>query len=433
MSASTESVNSRTTIDVGREKYTRVFLALLAYKVIYLIAIAAALLIHPESIHENMFHSDRVVATPDEHLTFGCHFASWDAEHYLYIAAHGYEAGASRCAYYPLFPLMIRYFSMITGVSQLISGMILANVFSLAGWCLFFIIVCRRLGESTGKLALVLLVTFPGALFFQFVYSESLFFLLLMLLVLGLEKDRFGLTFLAAFLLPLTRAVGIFCIFPLFWHVMTNSLPSLWERLNGQIRWSRGNNGVGELAQARQHMKAVTLRNHFIFAWLLLAPICGCTGYLMLMQKWTGNAFESVEAQKQIGFQSFANIFNVSGFLTTFYSAPNYGDAGSSFCRTSFIDRVFFVLLLYSIPTIWRLEKSWLLWALFLGVVPAMSGMYISYTRFASVVFPLFVALAVYFNRPGRLFRCLRWIVVATLGILQIILTWRFVNYRWAG
>jgi len=166
-------------------KLTWLFLALLA--------ISAAILTWPKNAHTDMYHSDRQVSTPDGYLTFDCHFASWDAEHYLFIAAHGYEAGAGRCAFYPLFPLTIQYFAMITGGSQLVAGMILANVFSLAGWFIFFTIVCRRFGEFTARLAVILLIAFPGSLFFQFIYTESLFFLLLMLLLLGLQETAFGL------------------------------------------------------------------------------------------------------------------------------------------------------------------------------------------------------------------------------------------------
>jgi hypothetical protein len=82
---------------------------------------------------------------------------------------------------------------------------------------------------------------------------------------------------------------------------------------------------------------------------------------------------------------------------------------------------------------IWRLDKAWFLWAVLLGVVPALGGAFVSYTRFASVVFPLFVAMAAFLNKPGQVFRCLFWIIMCSFGVLQVILTWRFVNYRWAG
>jgi hypothetical protein len=408
-------------------KLSLVFLALLAYKLIYLLAISAAISMWPEKVHQNIFHSANQVSTPDGYLTFDCHFASWDAEHYLFIAAHGYETGDGRCAFYPLFPLAIRYCSITTGGSQLLAGMILANLFSLVGWLIFFTMVHRRFGDSTARIALILLVAFPGSLFFQFVYTESLFFLLLMLLLLGLQEDRCWLSLASAFLLPLARAVGLFCVFPLLWDLMTNSPLAWWLKLKTKIPCDKMNVGAAETAWAEEGtVPSRQLRRRG--GWLLLAPLLGWVVYLMLMKESTGNAFEGFEAQKQFGMQSIGNIFKLSQFLfklvtpSTFYAV-----------RGSIVDRCSFILLICSLPVIWRLDKSWFLWSVFLGVVPAMSGMFVSYTRFASVVFPLFVAMAVFLNKPGLLFRCFRVITVATFAIVQIILLWRFVNFRWAG
>jgi hypothetical protein len=403
----------------------RVFWVLLAYKVLYLLAISLALLIHPEDSSAKMFRPAHQAITPEGYLTFDSHFASWDAEHYLFIAAHGYEAGAGRCAFYPLFPLAIRSFSL-AGVSPLLAGMILANVFSLVGWFIFFNIVCQMAGESTAKIATILLLAFPGSLFFQFVYTESLFFLLLMLLLLGLRENWLWMAFTAAFLLPLTRAVGLFCIFPILWHVMTTWWPTRKKKIPLAERLVAASEQTEAVPDRHEDPTHKTNRGK---AWLLLlAPVCGWALYLLLMKKWTGNAFEGFEAQKQFGVQSIANLFNVPHFISTLLTPTHFHEfAGSA------LDRCWFILLIYSLPIIWWVDKSWLLWALFLGIVPAMSGMFVSYTRFASVVFPLFVAMAVFLNKPGRLFKGLRFVAVATFAALQIILVWRFVNYRWAG
>lgn len=51
-------------------------------------------------------------------------------------------------------------------------------------------LVARRWGEPAALWALVFLVAFPGALFFQFLYSESLFLLLLLGLWWALKERR---------------------------------------------------------------------------------------------------------------------------------------------------------------------------------------------------------------------------------------------------
>jgi hypothetical protein len=426
MSVSTEISNVGLTSETSPVKLSLVFLALLAYKIVYLLAISSAISIWPEDAHAEMFHSDNQVSTPDGHLTFDCHFASWDAEHYLDIASDGYAAGSSRCAFYPLFPMMIRYFSVVSGGSQLLAGMVLANAFSIAGWLLFFVLVRRRFRESVAMLSVLLLVAFPGSLFFQFVYTESLFFLLLLLLLLGLEQERFWLAMMAAFLLPLTRAVGLFCVFPLLWHALTNLRSDRWMKLREKIPWLTKNLvAPGAGSAGRTPSRGQSARR---CGWLLLTPVCGWGAYLALMKLSTGNAFEGFAAQEQFGMESIGNLLKLPHFVYALLTPSSLSST-----RGSLVDRISFMLLLYCFPLIWRLDKGWFLWSLFLGIVPAMSGMFVSYTRFAAVVFPLFVAMAVFLDRPGLHFRCLRLATVAAFVAVQVILVWRFVNFRWAG
>jgi hypothetical protein len=66
-----------------------------------------------------------------------------------------------------------------------------------------------------------------------------------------------------------------------------------------------------------------------------------------------------------------------------------------------------------------------------LGVVPAMSGTFTSFTRFESMAFPIFIALGVVLSRPG--WRFVRWSLIAVFVVLHLVLVWRFLNFRWAG
>src|SRR5438552_3074900 len=110
---------------------------------------------------------------------------------------------------------------MIQAASEkTLAGTVLANVFSLAAWIMFYQVVAGRFGKTVALWALVLLVVFPGSLFFQFIYSEPLFFLLVMALWLGLERERYDWACTAACLLPLSRPVGIFCVLPIAWHLL---------------------------------------------------------------------------------------------------------------------------------------------------------------------------------------------------------------------
>jgi hypothetical protein len=71
------------------------------------------------------------------------------------------------------------------------------------------------------------------------------------------------------------------------------------------------------------------------------------------------------------------------------------------------------------------------MWAWVLGVMPAMSGTFTSFTRFASCAFPMFIALGVVLGKPE--WRWIRYAVLAVFALLHAVLVRRFVNFRWAG
>jgi hypothetical protein len=149
--------------------------------------------------------------------------------------------------------------------------MALANLFSLIGWVLFYEVARRRFGPETALWATVFLVLFPGALFYQFVYTEGLFFLLVMLVWMGLERERYGWVCVGAFLLPLTRAIGLFCLLPIAWHLVTRR-PLGWMARFGTARWS------SPLQTGPTRNTAEATVSNLPHYGLLLAPLAGSRG-----------------------------------------------------------------------------------------------------------------------------------------------------------
>ena len=158
----------------------------------------------------------------------------------------------------------------------------------------------------------------------------------------------------------------------------------------------------------------------------MVLPLLGWAAYLALMGTWTGNPFEGFVAQRQWGVHAIGNLWNVPKFILGFFTPTEWHTF-----RGSLLDRCVFVLLLYCLPLLWRLDKGLLVWAYSLGVLPAMSGTFTSFTRFASCAFPMFIALGVFLGRPER--RFLSRATVVIFATLHAVLLWRFVNFRWAG
>ncbi len=357
------------------KEWQKVLLWLAVVKGGYFALLVGALWLWPDfdesrstAIREGWFPATEARWLEWQQAGFARHFTTWDAAHYLVLSEAGYFKGLKACAFYPLWPLAIRLLSDGTGVSRLIGGMVLANLFSLAGWTLFWSIAGKRFGEAVATWALVFLVVFPGSLFYQFVYTEPLFFLLAMLLWFGLESKRYGLAWVAAFLLPLSRAVGVFVLLPILWHGLMHCQ---WGVLRRK-RWLSE-----ERTREKDQMSVgVAKLPGAGLAVLIAAPFLGWATYFGLMRVWTGNAYEGFEAQAYWRAHSIGNLWDLPRFFFGFFEPTSLHEF-----RGSVLDRCGFLMMAFCLPLLWRLGKDLIVWSCVLGIVPAMSGTFISFCQ----------------------------------------------------
>ncbi|XP_060640481.2 GPI mannosyltransferase 2 [Anolis sagrei] len=124
----------------------------------------------------------------------------WDAEHFLFIAEHGYIY-EHNCAFFPLFPLILRVaaetalwpFSGFLCLRSrlLLSAALLNSLFSVvASWVLYelscLVLRCRR----RAFLSAVLFCLTPANVFMAAAYSESMFALLVFTAMWQLEEGQ---------------------------------------------------------------------------------------------------------------------------------------------------------------------------------------------------------------------------------------------------
>ena len=156
-------------------------------------------------------------------------WGNFDGVHYLYIAKVGYEYGLTQ-AFFPLYPLMIRYLNFITH-NSLWSGLLISSL-SLVGFIYFFI----KLGlldysKKTVSWASLFLLIFPTSFFFFALYTESLFLLLAIAAFYSARKKRFLLSSLLVGLASATRLIGIFLLPAILWEYWQANKKKRWSSL----------------------------------------------------------------------------------------------------------------------------------------------------------------------------------------------------------
>lgn len=320
-------------------------------------------------------------------------YKTWDGNHYLFLIEQGYRPGAMSNAFYPLWPLLVRLVVPLFGGKPLLCGIVLSNLFSIAAFVMFYSWVEKRFDARVALYALLGLMTYPGAMFFQFMYSESLFLFLLILFVVSLESSQKVGIMLTGLLLPLSRPVGILV------------LPYLAYR--------------SYRLPASRLTKAV---------WLL-SPCVGFAAYLLFMRWQTGDYFAGFAAQKSFVAQSaLAELLNVRDFVNSLF---NFGVWHGFF--DSRLDRAFFIAFVVACAGLARLDPSLLLLAIPLGLIPALGVSFMAYSRYLAVVFPVFLFYGYVLARLSRFSPILTPVLLSLSFAIQMLFLVLFSNNYWVA
>ena len=97
----------------------------------------------------------------------------------------------------------------------------------------------------------------------------------------------------------------------------------------------------------------------------------------------------------------------------------------------SALDRAVFVFVLVSLVPLWRWDRTLFWYALPMALVGPLSGSFVSYTRFAAILFPCHLVVARLLGTERR--RPFLWLVLAVWYGTQWVLLIRHINFRWAG
>ena len=373
----------------------RVLAVVLGFKACLFLTIYLSIQLLPPIFDVDNYHK-RFHWPQDEPASVEWFFKTWDSAHYLFLAEEGYFQAGGSAAFHPLWPSLIGLVTPLFG-SSLWAALTLANLLSAAGLVLLHRLTARVSDDGVADTTLLIALAYPGALYYCLPYTEGLFLLITVAVFSLIGSGRLGAAAWLSILAAPTRAVGVFLVIPLTWRLVTD-----WRR--GRRPWWHC--GAG------------------------LAPLAGVALTLGVMWVQTGNWFAGMEAQARFASEgSIAKVFSPLEFLRSFIDV--WGVHG---VLHSGIDRVFFVVMIIGIALVIRMEGRvgpWSLYSSAMILVPAMTMSFMSFTRYPTVVFPIFIAFGA--GLAGHRRRELRWIVVSLLLIVQFFFLLRHINSHWAG
>ena len=321
--------------------------------------------------------------------TWQSRLACMDVGHYLYLSRTGYEPNSASSAFYPLWPFLL-WISRI-GISSFapVGASLLAVAFWIAGTLMLFRWSTNQKDQRFGYAVTLAVMVLPSSIYFWLGFTESLFFFLAVLYLTTTESNRWPLSVIASFLLPLTRPVGIFVII----------IPFILICFSIRIR---------------------------VNLFQLFAAMSGFGIYLATMWIYLGSPWEGFRAQSfYANSPSLKNMFQWDDIVVRFFGVDGFHTPTGSL-----LDRIMFICCCYALIRLWHIRPIWCFWSLPMFIVPALSTWFLSFSRFTIVIIPFTLCLGSYFYCVN----CRIALAITILGVLvQCYLLNRFFSFGWAS
>ncbi|OGK40660.1 hypothetical protein A2954_02120, partial [Candidatus Roizmanbacteria bacterium RIFCSPLOWO2_01_FULL_37_12] len=302
-------------------------------------------------------------------------FANFDGAHYLLIAKNGYTTYQQ--AFFPLYPLLIRWLSPLFSNNLLLTGLIISNLSFLVG--LYIFSKYLKLTTNNQQLTvwvIIFLLVFPTSFFFAAVYTEGLSFLLFISTLYFLKKEKYGASSIFAILASLTKFLGVFLIIPIL---------------------------LTQMAKLKSQNRNLKLKASAKLLITLFSPILGLTIYSLYLWKTMGDPFFFLNSQWAFGAHRSSNIILLPQvyyrYLNIFFTANLNFQYFISLFEFFTFNFVFIILILDLIENYKLRIKNYYflglnLFSLVNLLLPTLTGTFSSIPRYALFSLSFFIYLA---------------------------------------
>lgn len=329
-----------------------------------------------------------------------------DGFHYLSIANRGYYTGD--VPFLPMYPLVVRAIHELTSLPFLLAGQLVSLV------ALFFaLVVTIKLIKLDGfarltRRAIMLILLFPTSFYYGATYNDSLFFLFATTTLYFARRKRWVMASFLAFFATLTRLNGLalflFLIIEYLTADTTASKSWSWSLLTTRIR-----SAIKTRAFLRWEVVAFLLVPAALFSYLL---------YL----QHTFNHWDLLfTAMKPWGQDKFVFPLQVVWRyikILILYPTPLFLNWWVALIEVLFV--AWYVLLL--VTSYKKIRLSY--WVFFLAsiLIPWSTGTFQGMPRYGLHLYPLFLALLLWYGRQASVARVIIIGAMLLLSIVGIIL-----------
>ena len=323
-------------------------------------------------------------------------WANFDGVHYLRIIKEGYLSQNSQ-AFFPLFPIIVRFTGSLTG-NYLFTGLILNSLFFLLALYFFYKLIRLDYTDKVAKSTLLFLLLFPASFFFASIYTESFFFLFVILAFYFMRTSKWIKVGLFGFLASLTKVFGIFLI------------PSYL---------------------CEYYLVSKKSKKRISFISLFIAIIMTLAGLGLYMRYLAVNFSDPLYfAHAQPAFGASRSVDKIILLYQVFYRyikmilTPGINNFFYYTIILEFLSALLFLMLII-LGYVKKIRPSYLLFAVFAYIIPTLTGTFSSMPRYVLILFPCFMVLGMIENK------WLKGLIYLIFTVLLAVSTIMFTRGYW--
>lgn len=322
--------------------------------------------------------------------------AQFDGIHYLTIVEKGYVGTGLIQAFFPLYPLLIKMFSLGL-INPVWVGMLISLFCFICGSFLLIKLILIDYHKDIAYKTLLLMLLFPTAFFFGAVYNEGFFFFLTVAVFYLSRKHHWWLAGIVGALAAATRFVGVFLVFALVYEYYI---------------YSKENRG----------------KSFFIYTATLL-PIVGLFSFMIYLQLTFGDPLLFFHVQNAFGAnrESSGLVIPLQVFyryIKIFFNLQ--ADKHLIFIVVQeFISALGGIIL--GVVGWYKIRRSYILYALPALITPMLTGTFSSLPRYILPLFPYFLVLVLTCKRQ------VFWVLALIFAILQVVNLIFFTQGLWVA